>query len=208
MMLQGTSTTIDLSLAKLVDCSLPNLDFLPTPKNHSIVENLKNALIEAEKMKCEFNNINVQIQLKLFRGIEKLKTAARSNDVNAAATAVKELVGLGMGLTPSGDDILIGFLAGLEITKKNNRARHDFYHFLKTLVVLSAPKTNSISGKYLKFAASRFYSTTLINLLIGICSGESAAMIKQKTHMVLETGHTSGFDILSGLTAGLDTLFA
>ena len=56
----------------------------------------------------------------------RLARAARALQADEAARALDCLIGRGPGLTPSGDDLITGFLAGLFSTTCDDRARRAF----------------------------------------------------------------------------------
>ncbi len=67
------------------------------------------------------------------------------------------LVGLGTGLTPSGDDILTGYVAGLWCTVRRKPQRRAFLGAVANLVVRYSTRTNDIARTYLCLAARGRY---------------------------------------------------
>ena len=109
---------------------------------------------------------------------------------------IKELTGKGKGLTPSGDDMLCGYLAILK-TFENN----DFYKF-KENIYLEQLSTTDISKGYLKYVLDGFVSLPIKKLLDSM-SFISLTGQESLVHDILNIGHTSGVDILMGVKLGL-----
>lgn len=109
-----------------------------------------------------------------------------------ASDELTALIGLGTGLTPSGDDFLCGVLAGLR-------------HFLPKDVLLtpvlkeeisaSLEKTNDISAAFLNCALKNMYSKAVIDLFS--ISDASSGLDSEKSFLAI--GHSSGIDTLCGI---------
>jgi hypothetical protein len=103
--------------------------------------------------------------------------------------SVHDLVGLGPGLTPSGDDFLIGAMAGLAaLGQTNTRA------VLGRAIVAAAHLTSPLSASLLRTAAAGHVGENLHAMVAALVTGDADAAIAAARHM----GHTSGFDALTG----------
>jgi hypothetical protein len=99
------------------------------------------------------------------------------------------LIGLGPGLTPSGDDFLIGALATLDaLGQTNMRAA------LGETVVASAHRTSPLSASLLRAAAAGHMGENLHMMIAAIVTGDADAAIATAARI----GHTSGWDALAG----------
>lgn len=108
--------------------------------------------------------------------------------------AVKSLIGLGPGLTPTGDDVLLGFLSVVNTCDDFIPVREAF-----TKEILSGLKcTSDISGYFLKMAAENHYHEYVQNVIYSMVLGvpESVATSVKK---LLTIGATSGTDIATGM---------
>lgn len=108
--------------------------------------------------------------------------------------AIAWLIGRGRGLTPSGDDILLGFGAGLLAMDPSGAGRR----FLDTLSGCLHGQTTDISLGYYKALAAGYVNENMKFLLRGFWSndrGEAARWLES----VGAVGHTSGRDTLFGL---------
>jgi hypothetical protein len=111
--------------------------------------------------------------------------------------AVKYLIGLGPGLTPTGDDVLLGFLSIVNTCDDFISIREVFNN-----EILSNLKcTSDISGYFLKMAAENHYHEYVQNVIYSMVHGlpESVSISVKK---LLNIGATSGTDIAIGMYLG------
>ena len=110
-------------------------------------------------------------------------------DYREAAVTLSRLLGLGTGLTPSGDDFLCGVLAGLHLAGKDE---HCFTHFLKSTITDRLSETIDISAAFLSCALEGEFSLP-VSSLYGLPSPEEILSSFE------EIGHSSGTDTLCGI---------
>jgi hypothetical protein len=127
------------------------------------------------------------------REMDCLVLAVRAHDASAAAKACAGLVGLGNGLTPSGDDFLVGFSAGLRLIG----------HPLAGAVAqsgadLAAGRTTDVAAMFHHYAARGEYSWRMHALLQRLVDGPTAGDIAE----ALAWGASSGADCLLGVVCG------
>lgn len=135
--------------------------------------------------------------------IDTLVRASRDRDRAAAETSVQALVGLGGGLTPAGDDVLVGFLAGLLAGAGEDAGRADWAGALASMMRARERATTDISRSYIVLAARGQFSGSLSRLAEVICTGAGGEEVRRAAGIVFQTGHTSGMDAATGLLAGL-----
>lgn len=130
---------------------------------------------------------------------EATRRFALRNAVEAAAL----LVGLGAGGTPAGDDLLVGFLAGLWSSISAAPTRADFVEgFARGLRGLMS-RTNDVSRVYLAAAADGEASERLVAVAASVAAGSSGGGATEATAAAIAVGHTSGADGVLGLLLGL-----
>lgn len=114
----------------------------------------------------------------------------------APSVLATSLIGMGYGLTPSGDDFLVGLLYVLCICgcmeHKEAKEIHD-------AVQKNLCKTSDLSGQFLKHACAGEFGASFHGLLHAICQGEDGI---PEIRRIAETGHSSGVDALNGMAAG------
>jgi len=130
--------------------------------------------------------------------------ALRARDAAGLLRAGSALVGLGEGLTPSGDDFLGGLLFGL---RQQECADFDETWIDRDMVrdwVTSASMlTNRISHAILSDLAAGYGPEPLHALARETLMGGSCEGIARQAERVIRIGHTSGWDMLAGLSAAL-----
>ena len=110
-----------------------------------------------------------------------------------AARELARLIGLGIGLTPSGDDFLCGVLAGLFLTGRSDTA---FAQSLRDTIQQHLTDTIDISATFLSCALDRQFSLAVKGL-------ETVAEVSDIRKSFLEIGHSSGMDTLCGVLYAL-----
>lgn len=133
---------------------------------------------------------------------ERLHTVAADDWPVRAATA--RLIGLGAGLTPSGDDYLVGWLAVL-----TQSARGCALAAVIEAAILDADPTatTEVSRAYLHAAADHRFHEDLAAAARSCLRGDVAAL-RAAFGRVATVGATSGTDSLAGVVDALDALAA
>ncbi len=139
-----------------------------------------------------------EIALYAEKIIHEFKNALKNEENEKAAERIICLVGLGKGLTPSGDDFLCGMLAGLTYCSKERKAV-ELLCVLKKHIGEAAKRTNDISGAFLKCAVDGYYSEAIIKLPTLDNGGKIACLFS-------EIGHSSGADTLCGVFFAVETM--
>jgi uncharacterized protein DUF2877 len=119
-----------------------------------------------------------------------------------ARQAMSELIGVGEGSTPAGDDYLVGHFAGLWSCVGEDGARHRFIAEIGASLRDMASRTNRVSRVYLEAAADGEVSERLATLLCGIAAGAGGEPIAVATAAALAVGHSSGAYGVLGLLLG------
>lgn len=120
-----------------------------------------------------------------------------------AVTAMRPMIGLGPGQTPSGDDFLVGFLAGLWSTAGGDPVRLRFLNAAGSWLCQAAEgRTNSISYAYLQSAARGHVSEPIATLAQQVSVAQDLDGVRAATQSALSVGHTSGADGTLGLLLG------
>jgi hypothetical protein len=132
-----------------------------------------------------------------------LARATRHLRVREATRAVESLIGCGPGLTPSGDDLMVGFLAGLWSTAGDDPGQRAFRRALCATVAGLARATGDISRVYLTHASRGRFAEPLATLAARIGDGATVGAIEQVSAAALRVGHSSGGDGVLGLLLGL-----
>lgn len=113
----------------------------------------------------------------------------RLGDYPEAAVRLSRLLGLGIGLTPSGDDFLCGVLAGLHMAGNDS---HPFTQRLRSELANRLSDTIDISAAFLSCALDQQFSLA-VNRLYRLPTAEEILASFE------EIGHSSGTDTLCGI---------
>lgn len=130
---------------------------------------------------------------------DTLCSSFNSKDKNFIRSALLKWVGYGIGLTPAGDDFLVGILFSDRIY---NILGSEFSEELKELVK-EEKYTTDISAHYYISAFENCYNDALLDMYQALIT-EDKEMVKRSIDKVLQFGHTSGRDMMAGFLVGLN----
>lgn len=128
---------------------------------------------------------NYLVQIEAFYSMEDWE--------NATITLAK-LIGLGIGLTPSGDDFICGFLSAFQ---RFNQTGTAFYQNLSQKIQQNADNTNAISRRFIECALEQHFSTAI--LTFWDTRENNTSTLNHLTSLFESIGHSSGMDTLFGI---------
>ncbi len=108
------------------------------------------------------------------------------------------IIGKGLGLTPSGDDILVGLLAILQTTGQNKKLVEKIKNSIENK---GKARTTDISYEYLHYAVQDKFSKAVKETCIDLIMGDKYKVLNSATRLI-NMGHTSGVDTLRGILLG------
>ncbi len=110
--------------------------------------------------------------------------------------ACRDFAGLGPGLTPAGDDFLMGLIYRIWLEKEEKQASS----LVSDIVKVAAPMTNTLSRSWLQAASRKQASYPWHRFHRAILDDQSSDILIELNRM-LTIGHTSGADALAGFLA-------
>ena len=137
-----------------------------------------------------------------------LADACRNLDTQAALAQAQRLIGWGEGLTPAGDDFLVGLLAALHALMQNDPARRHLHDALAAQIASHVQRTTPIAAHYLLLGAAGHFSEPLLGLRNALFTQADASLVDTALRRALAVGATSGADTVAGLLAGLSAWLA
>ncbi|GAA3099625.1 DUF2877 domain-containing protein [Nonomuraea salmonea] len=140
--------------------------------------------------------------------VELLADSCAKGWLLGAVTAAERLVGLGPGLTPSGDDVLAGLLVALRHLGRAAGAGRAVWlaDWLAATVTYDArTRTTPISATLLHCAARGEASPEVLGVLRGLAGRQALAPALRRLHRL---GHTSGSDLAQGVAIGARTVLS
>ena len=128
--------------------------------------------------------------------------AALSGSGDVVDARVRELVGAGAGLTPSGDDALCAVLLVLRGVGADGA-----HTLVRAAVSAAAHRTTSLSASLL-YAAAEGYAVPAVADLVRAVLCDDPAAGGPALAAVLAIGHSSGRDLVAGIAGALHVLAA
>jgi hypothetical protein len=134
-----------------------------------------------------------------YRALAPLWAAPQTFAVPILLSLVQALVGLGAGLTPSGDDFLVGLLAVLHLTGflpccADSPVQAQFCEYVRL-------GTSQLSGEFLRCAFVGHFAEPLVMLMRALCAPEPGAWPVHAATLAT-VGHSSGVDAMVGIALG------
>jgi len=191
---------------------------------------VSNGVIEAGALRIELAGLEV-VDLRLRRRLRALPAAARALARHTGTTPAKgpfepalaaalerfrsggevrglaALVGLGEGLTPSGDDALVGVLAGLDAASEASGDAAALRERLRAELERGTSRTTRLAAQMLDAATAGFYAEPVLGLLETLALPRPAAKaLERAVATLLAVGHRSGADTLRGIGVALGRL--
>ena len=147
-------------------------------------------IFAAPSIKGQENNLEMDLVTAAAKHrLTVCLTSMQIADYKKAADELVSLIGLGIGLTPSGDDFLCGVLAGLILT---GNSAHPFTSVLKENIRANLSNTNDISRTFLSCALSSHFGKPVKDLVFPSSPEDILASFEA-------VGHSSGIDSLCGI---------
>ena len=107
--------------------------------------------------------------------------------------AVRRLIGFGPGLTPSGDDLILGFTAAANHFTEDN----GFLSRLHGAITSALGATTDLSAQFLRNAMQCEYHEYIEDMLIALC--DIPETVIPAAAKLINIGATSGSDIAAGM---------
>jgi hypothetical protein len=132
-----------------------------------------------------------------------LASACVAGDAKASAAAALALVGLGEGLTPSGDDFAGAAFFARSLLARAGDGDIEHWRAAAGLVLRAAPAlTHPISVALLGDLLDGSAPAPLHDLAHALATEAPVAIADDAARRVTRIGHTSGWDMLAGFIAG------
>lgn len=133
--------------------------------------------------------------------LPRLVRFTRGMDVTGSLAVALPLIGGGPGLTPSWDDLLIGFLCGLRASGGNHEAKSRFVGHFGIAVAEASAGTTAVSRAYICRTVKGTGPEWIESALAAIRAGDPTRT-RAATARALRVGHTSGADMMLGAILG------
>lgn len=136
--------------------------------------------------------------------LQSVRDALGAGNATQAAPLLEALLGCGSGLTPSGDDLILGLLLALSHCRGWFGADETIEQLSSRMVTLAGQKTTTLSANLIAMAVLGQADERLVAALAGVLTGrpEPAAVAAG----LASWGNSSGADALVGMTVVLTSL--
>lgn len=143
---------------------------------------------------------------RLAEAARELGSCVRAGEVEGATRAAARLLGLGEGLTPSGDDFLCGLAAALRCTGDGAPAHPQFGPAWESALAVRLEATNVVSATFLACALAGDFAGALGDLAASLADSrpEATGLAPEAAlDRLCAMGHSSGMDTATGFLFGL-----
>jgi hypothetical protein len=207
VLIPNCKVTIDLNAAEVWTPPLPKFLTTSLPERLSRVSSLLKKLQQSASTDKGFltllnsKTLETQQYRKVMESIKKLQLGFQNTDLSGCLAAADGLFGLGTGLTPSGDDLLAGFLLYHVRFDQADKLERPFVAKLGLALTEAAySRTTWISANRIE-AACRGWSEELFLEVIDHLFDPAVELSENVVHRLLGFGHSSGVDTVLGVAA-------
>lgn len=177
---------IDVKNFNIVELKIKPLNYFPEKGLKKTLEVLNNCKVD--------QRIGIPNNTLLKKFSDEMITLKNFN----AEQIVTWLLGRGKGLTPSGDDILCGYIFVLLLVDKANTYLSSLVKQIRNNLKL----TTDVSKAYL-ICATQGYVNSKVYQLYKSFKNHNFKDIDSELNSILEIGHTSGKDLSYGIKLGI-----
>ena len=207
IMLRVGSLIVDTSSAELWNAR-PLWESIPTSAIQAYLPLFESKLTASSSDSLwHVNGRSDSSSLKAQKAITTLQEGLNTGNLVACQEGARDLAGLGVGLTPAGDDFLMGVMYGLWVTSfqrglvlSDIEVDAETQRIVGILVDEAVTRTTTLSRAWLEAAGKGEAGQPWHELVaaLSVTSTGSVTTVSQAIDRILSTGHTSGADALAG----------
>ena len=149
---------------------------------------------------CDIDGSSILVE-KACNSLRLIIKSIRNLDEDLLTREFKLLTGLGIGLTPSGDDVLMGLMATMIITSQAVQKKWCI-NILDKILPQIKELTNDVSFSFHKAISQGYYPERFSNLISIIISAKNPDAVLPAFEDMLKWGHASGYEIILGIIIG------
>lgn len=183
--------TVALDDFEAVDLSIPRLSLSAS----DLKTNVLYQIFEANSFSLSIET-GLPLTDTIKEGIRSLAEPQKEKKNISDDEIIRLLIGRGIGLTPSGDDILIGYTFARMLFQKADQWQE------KVAAALQEKKTTAISEAYFAALLNGYINENFLHL-VQLFAENDPEKIQQAIQQLKRFGHTSGTDTLYGFALGL-----
>jgi hypothetical protein len=139
--------------------------------------------------------------------VTMIQQALANGDDARMLEAARGLIGFGPGLTPSGDDFLVGCLRGLWLMRRNELAmRQKLDRWRIALLPDLDERTTHVGAEFIRHALHGAFAEVLDQAALSLLIPSHPQTVQSAVGRLLTQGETSGTDTALGLLTCLEAL--
>jgi hypothetical protein len=135
-------------------------------------------------------------KVRLFQLIRDIHAALKETNSQQFVVAAQNLIGLGAGLTPSGDDFLSGMVLGIARFSKNLPILSKYLPWFEEIIPIFEGKTTLLSSELFKVSLLGSADERIIGAFDSVM--RKKLIMDQVVLPISKWGSSSGFDMMSG----------
>jgi len=135
--------------------------------------------------------------------VARMAAACRNRVPAEAGQAASMLIGLGEGLTPAGDDFLVGLVAALRSGTGDDSRSTALVAAITAPMVAAHERTTPFAAQALMFAARGHFDAIVARTLEALIAEVDDRAFVRALEESLTIGATSGADLVTGMLVGL-----
>ncbi len=206
--------TVDLSQSTDYDLSLSSLKavFLPTDLDIRLRHILR--VIETNAKEDDLSPLVTDAKPNAYSNVVKpllpeLHAAFREQDPETCRAAGASIAGVGVGLIPSADRLLCGYMAGYgALSAALGRSYNRVLETTRELSGAAAAHTTELSAAFLLQSGEGMVSEDLFQLLRNVLSDASYSVLTATANRIAALPLGGGADMLTGVYLALSVLYA
>ncbi len=137
------------------------------------------------------------VTARIQQATNYLLAGLRTGQENEIVRGTELLAGLGVGLTPAGDDFLLGFMARIWLDPVLLPPDWSASDLCQRIARTAGPRTTRLSRTWLEYAARGQFAEPWHDLVSALAADDTNA-IHTTANRILNTGATSGRDAMAG----------
>lgn len=126
----------------------------------------------------------------------------REKDTQMISESVPSLTGLGIGLTPSGDDVLTGLMAATVLMSNALGYQNKYQTIIESIINSAMGRSNALSSTYLHHASKGELTNSLSGYISALASRVDYS-VEEVTRRLFSYGATSGCELAIGAYLGI-----
>lgn len=143
--------------------------------------------------------------VKAYEALNGFISGAEDFDAKLCVENLFKILGLGIGLTPSGDDFIMGLMSVLLVSKESKLFIEELLISIKERLKDSLDKTTFLSSELYFYILEDKYSSIFKDIFKAI-KLENQEELSQSILTLLDMGHSSGGDTLCGIVFAIDII--